>query len=147
MGSVRSPKKGEQLLSVHPEWNDKLSFSIVLDYTNAGTWDETFKSHDFDYVVHVAAPLLDNPENVDFDKYFLEPSVKGYVHLKHALTVIETRNSSNLLPNTGKMSNTFLSPEVSTHSPWECPMRSKIMSLRLMSTTTCLPILPCCSVH
>jgi len=69
-------------LSVHPELKDKLSFTIVSDYTKAGTWDDTFKSHDFDYVVHVAAPLLDNPANVEFDKFFLEPSVKGYVHLK-----------------------------------------------------------------
>jgi hypothetical protein len=79
---VRSPKKGEQILSVHPEWADKLSFTIVSDYTKAGTWDDTFKKHEFDYVVHVAAPLLDDPENVDFDKFFLEPSVKGYNHLK-----------------------------------------------------------------
>lgn len=75
---MRSPSKGEQLLSVHPEWSGKLSFVTVSDYRKSGTWDETFKNHDFDYVVHVAAPLLDNPENVDFDKFFLEPSVKGY---------------------------------------------------------------------
>ena len=79
---MRSPTKGEQILSVHPEWADKLSFTIVSDYTKAGTWDDTFKKHEFDYVVHVAAPLLDDPENVDFDKFFLEPSVKGYNHLK-----------------------------------------------------------------
>ena len=65
------------MLSVHPEWKGKLSFVTVSDYTKSGTWDHTFKQHDFDYVVHVAAPLLDNPENVDFDKFFLEPSVKG----------------------------------------------------------------------
>ena len=74
---MRSAQKGEQILSFHPEWADKLSFTIVSDYTKAGTWDDTFKKHDFDYVVHVAAPLLDNPENVDFDRFFLEPSVKG----------------------------------------------------------------------
>ena len=53
----------------------------MSDYTEPGTWDDSFKNHDIDYVVHVAAPLLDNPENVDFEKFFLEPSVKGYYHL------------------------------------------------------------------
>lgn len=79
MGSVRSSKKGEQLLLVHPEWKEKLSFLVVSDYANSGTWDETFKQHDFDYVVHTGTPLLDNPANDDFDKFFLEPSVKGYL--------------------------------------------------------------------
>lgn len=147
MGSVRSPKKGEQLLSVHPEWNDKLSFTIVSDYTKVGTWDETFKNYDFDYVVHVAAPLLDNPENIDFDKFFLEPSVKGYVHLMYALTVLETRSSSNPLPNTGRTSNIFLSPGVSTQSPWECLMTSKTTYSRLTSTITCLPFFLCYSIR
>jgi hypothetical protein len=77
VGSVRSPIKGDQLLSVHPEWMSKLSFVVVSDYSKPGTWDEAFKQNEFDYVVHVAAPLLDNPANVDFDKFFLDPSVKG----------------------------------------------------------------------
>ena len=65
------------MLSIHPEWQGKVSFVTVADYAKTGTWDEVFKTHDFDYVVHVAGPLLDNPANVDFDKNFLEPSVKG----------------------------------------------------------------------
>jgi hypothetical protein len=69
-------------MSIHPEWEGKVSFITVTDYTKSGTWDEAFKNYDgFDYVVHVAGPLLDNPENVDFDKNFLEPSVKGYSFL------------------------------------------------------------------
>lgn len=31
----------------------------------------------FNQVVHVAAPLLDNPENTDYDLHFLNPSVEG----------------------------------------------------------------------
>jgi len=85
IGSVRSPKKGEQLLSVHPEWEGKLAFVTVSDYTKPGTWDETFRDHDIDYVAHIAAPLLDNPENVDFDKFFLEPSVKGLLRFVNSV--------------------------------------------------------------
>jgi hypothetical protein len=65
------------LLFIHPEWAGKLSFVTVSNYAKAGAWDEAFKTHDFDYVIHVAGPLLDNPANVDFDVFFLEPSVKG----------------------------------------------------------------------
>ena len=77
IGSVRSVEKGEELLSVHPEWKDNLSFAIVSDFTATGTWVKTFQEHDLDYVVHVAAPAWDDPTNTDFDKDFLEPSVKG----------------------------------------------------------------------
>lgn len=76
-GSVRSASKGDQLLATHPEYAGKLSFVTVSDYATEGTWDETFKGEDFDYVVHTAAPLLDDPANTDFEKHFLRPSVQG----------------------------------------------------------------------
>jgi hypothetical protein len=33
----------------------------------------------FDYVVHTAAPLVDDPRLTDFERDFLIPSVAGYV--------------------------------------------------------------------
>ncbi len=82
-GSVRSAAKGEQLLAFHPEYAGKLTFTIVSDYAHEGTWDDTFKNEDFDFVVHTAAPLLDDPDNKDFEKDFLRPSVSGYVNFPH----------------------------------------------------------------
>ena len=76
-GSVRTTAKGEELLDVHPEWKGKLSFVEIEDYASEGIWDETFKKGDIDYVVHVAAPLLDNPRNVDYERDFLRPAVEG----------------------------------------------------------------------
>ena len=64
-------------MAYHPEYAGKLTFTIVSDYAHEGTWDETFKTNDFDYVVHTAAPLLDNPANTDFERDFLKPSVSG----------------------------------------------------------------------
>lgn len=29
-------------------------------------------------IIHVAAPLLDNPANTDYERDFLKPSVDGY---------------------------------------------------------------------
>lgn len=77
VGSVRSAAKGQQILDRHPEYKGHLDFVVVADYTVSGTWDDTFKHHDFDFVVHSAAPLLDNPENTDFVQHFLKPSVDG----------------------------------------------------------------------
>jgi nucleoside-diphosphate-sugar epimerase len=76
-GSVRSEKKGQEILDRHPEYKGHLDFVLVSDYTASGTWDVAFQKTDYDYVIHTAAPLLDNPQNTDFDKHFLAPSVKG----------------------------------------------------------------------
>lgn len=76
-GSVREPVKGDQILETHPEYKGKIDFVTVSDYAGEGAWDETFQTHDFDYVVHSAAPLLDDPRNEDFDRDFLRPSVSG----------------------------------------------------------------------
>jgi nucleoside-diphosphate-sugar epimerase len=76
-GSVRSESKGEQILERHPEYKGHLDFVLVSDYTLSGTWDAAFQKTEFDYVIHTAAPLLDDPRNKDFDTDFLAPSVKG----------------------------------------------------------------------
>ena len=76
-GSVRSASKGQQILATHPEYAGKLDFVVVSDYAKEGTWDEAFKEGEFEYVVHTAAPLLDDPTNEDFVRDFLGPSVEG----------------------------------------------------------------------
>jgi nucleoside-diphosphate-sugar epimerase len=77
-GSVRRSSAGDAILAEHPEWKSKLDFVEIKDYAEASIWDDVFKSRNFDYIVHVAAPLLDNPANTDFDRDFLRPSVEGY---------------------------------------------------------------------
>jgi nucleoside-diphosphate-sugar epimerase len=85
-GSVRSPLKGQQIIDLHPTYKNHFSFIIVSDYATPGTWDQVFKDGDFDYVIHTAAPLLDNPRNTDFDRDFLEPAVKGVTELLKSAT-------------------------------------------------------------
>jgi nucleoside-diphosphate-sugar epimerase len=77
-GSVRRATAGEIVLAEHPEWSRKLDFVEIKDYAEAGIWNDVFKSRAFDHIVHVAAPLLDNPANTDYDRDFLRPSVEGY---------------------------------------------------------------------
>ena len=77
LGQVRREESAKDILATHPEYEGKFSHVIVADYETPGTWDEVFKNNEIDYVVHTAAPLLDDPRLSDFETHFLKPSVKG----------------------------------------------------------------------
>ncbi|KAE9364618.1 NAD(P)-binding protein [Stipitochalara longipes BDJ] len=81
VGSVRSSSKGNEILATHPEYTGKISFVTVSDYAAKGVWDNIIREGEFDYIIHVAAPLLDDPRLKDFEKDFLEPSVNGALEL------------------------------------------------------------------
>ncbi|TLD27650.1 NAD(P)-binding protein [Venturia nashicola] len=80
-GSVRRQSAGSAILSSNPSWAAKLDFVEIKDYAKPGIWDDVFRARKFDYIFHVAAPLLDNPANVDYDEHFLRPSVEGNLSL------------------------------------------------------------------
>ena len=88
-GSVRRESAGESVLAEHPEWKGKLDFVKIEDYAADGIWDAVFKSKPIDHIVHVAAPLLDNPANTDYDRDFLKQSVDVYALIANnpALTI------------------------------------------------------------
>lgn len=68
---------------------------VISDYADSGVWDEIFKANKFDHVsdpnflvrkndlirryqiVHVAAPMVDDQRNTDYDQNFLRPAVEG----------------------------------------------------------------------
>lgn len=77
-GCVRNKARGQELLDIHPEWKGKLSFVEVKDYAAPGEFDDIFKNGDFDYVLHVAAPVF-GEGNMQFDRDFLKPNVEGQV--------------------------------------------------------------------
>jgi nucleoside-diphosphate-sugar epimerase len=77
VGSVRSSSKGDEILAAHPEYAGKISFVTVSDYAAKGVWDEILREGKFDYVIHTAAPLLDDPRLKDFEQDFLKPSADG----------------------------------------------------------------------
>ncbi len=100
IGSIRSADKGDQILETHPEYKGKIDFVVVSDYAAEGTWDETFKTHDFDYVIHTAAPMVDDPRLKDFDRDVLRPSVRGYgqslLHHDKPLPPLEVEEEEHL---------------------------------------------------
>jgi thioester reductase-like protein len=79
--AVRSVPSAEALLAIHPEWPaENVVISSVPDFTVPGAFDEVFKTHpEIDYVIHVAAPLLDDPRNNDFVEHFEKPNVLGNI--------------------------------------------------------------------
>ena len=77
--AVRSPSSADALLAAHPEWPaSKIQIHAVPDFTVPGAFNSLFQQHpNIDYVIHVAAPLLDDPRNTDFVEHFEKPSVLG----------------------------------------------------------------------
>jgi nucleoside-diphosphate-sugar epimerase len=78
VGQVRRAAAGDVIIAEHAEWKDKFSYIIVSDLSDVKQWDDVFKSHGFDHIVHVAAPMLGGQAKVDdYDEDFLKPSVEG----------------------------------------------------------------------
>ncbi len=77
-GCVRSKKFGAELVAIHPEWDaSRIDFVEVADYTTPGVFDEIFEKGNYDYVLHIAAPMPDNPAHTDFERDFEKQSIEG----------------------------------------------------------------------
>lgn len=81
--AVRNTSSAEALIAAHPEWPEEaVTVYAVPDFTVEGAFDEVFQEHEeIEYVIHVAAPLLDDPRNTDFVRHFERPSVLGNIGL------------------------------------------------------------------
>jgi nucleoside-diphosphate-sugar epimerase len=79
---VRSTSSADRILSTHPGWAKHVTFEVVPDFTKPNVFDSVFKKYsEIDYVIHVAAPLLDDPKNIDFVENFEKPSILGNIGL------------------------------------------------------------------
>lgn len=76
-GAVRRAEAGEALLAEFPQWSDKLDFVVIDDYANEAVLDKVFQEHNFDYIVHTAAPMPSAEAVKDYDKNFLRPAIEG----------------------------------------------------------------------
>ncbi|KAK5655308.1 hypothetical protein OQA88_5875 [Cercophora sp. LCS_1] len=81
VGTVRRENLINEIYDLHPEWKDNLTLIVVKDYADQNSWDAVFTERSFDHIVHVAAPLLDNPANTDYDLHYLKPTVEGNLSL------------------------------------------------------------------
>jgi uncharacterized protein YbjT (DUF2867 family) len=49
-GTVRRAASGDEILSLHPEWQDHLDIVVVEDITDEASWDSVFRGVSFDHV-------------------------------------------------------------------------------------------------
>jgi nucleoside-diphosphate-sugar epimerase len=85
--SVRSEAKAQEILKLHPDWKDKVTFVFVKDIITPGAFDDVFKQEKdgFDYIIHTASPV--NFRVTDFQKDLIDPAVQGHVpnSITHAM--------------------------------------------------------------
>ncbi|KIW34972.1 uncharacterized protein PV07_01701 [Cladophialophora immunda] len=81
--AVRSPSSAESLLANNPSWPvSKIKIHPVPDFTVPGAFDSVFQAHpDIEYIVHVAAPMVDIPDSTSFEESFEKPNVLGNLGL------------------------------------------------------------------
>lgn len=75
--TVRSEKRASEIIKAHPNWEGKIEFAIVEDFTTAAPFDIIFeKAKDlFTYIIHTASPLRFSVN--DIQKEMIEPAEKG----------------------------------------------------------------------
>lgn len=75
---MRSQAKVDDILRTHPEWEGKISFAIVANFTSPEPFDHLFHNskQPFDYVIHTASPV--DFQVTDIQKDMIEPAEKGY---------------------------------------------------------------------
>jgi len=81
--AVRSPSSAKALLANNSSWpTTRITIFPVPDFTAPGAFDPVFQQHpEIEYIVHVAAPMLDHPDNNNFEEHFEKPSVLGNLGL------------------------------------------------------------------
>ena len=107
--AVRSEAKAT-IVSTNPALKainrySQLSFVIVPDFLAPGAFDEAIQG--VKYIIHVASPIpLGIPENVDFDKFFIQPAVQGTLGVlesaKKTPSVKRIVVTSSAIANTGR---------------------------------------------
>jgi nucleoside-diphosphate-sugar epimerase len=76
VGTVRSIKKGEDVIAIHPEWKDNITWIKIENIGSPNAYDEAFTLGPYDYIIHNASPV--DFSVTDFQRDMIDPAVKGY---------------------------------------------------------------------
>jgi nucleoside-diphosphate-sugar epimerase len=61
VGTVRSEKKAQNVIALHPDWKQHITWAYISDIGLPSAFDEVFKNMGpFDYVIHNAYPYADS---------------------------------------------------------------------------------------
>ncbi|KAF8601889.1 D-lactaldehyde dehydrogenase [Ceratobasidium sp. AG-I] len=74
VGSVRSEKKGEELVKIHSQYGERFSYAVVPNIVKSGAFDQVIRDGKFDGVAHAASPVFIT--NATVDDYF-RPAIGG----------------------------------------------------------------------
>lgn len=121
MASVRSEAKAQDILELHPNWEDKVSFVYVPDVAAERAFDHVFKDAktSFDFIIHTASPAT--LFVTDFQKELIDPAVQGFVDGGHLMTCSTTeanRPEKNRWP-LGLRSSTRWIQDQTLCAPWK----------------------------
>jgi nucleoside-diphosphate-sugar epimerase len=76
VGTVRSEKKGQDVILLHPSWKNHITWVCIPDIGIAGVYDDVFKIGPFDYIIHNASPV--DFTVTDLQRAMIDPAVIGY---------------------------------------------------------------------
>ncbi|KAF2731371.1 NAD(P)-binding protein [Polyplosphaeria fusca] len=82
VGTVRSEKRSNEILTAHPSWKEYITFVYIPDMMAEGAYDEAFSVGPFDYIIHNASPL--NFGATKFEEEIIDPAIKGTTGLLKA---------------------------------------------------------------
>ncbi|KAK2686238.1 hypothetical protein QWA68_014687 [Fusarium oxysporum] len=87
VATVRSEKKGQDILSAFPAAKSQLSYAIVEDIARGNAFDEAVRTTEFDAVLHVASPYHYKPAVSDHaptvKRVVITSSFSAVVNIKH----------------------------------------------------------------
>ncbi|KAF2007072.1 NAD(P)-binding protein [Amniculicola lignicola CBS 123094] len=75
IATVRSEKKGQEIIDLHPAWKENITFVYIPDLLAEGAYDKAFEQGNLDYIIHNASPA--NFKAKDLHKDLVEPAVGG----------------------------------------------------------------------
>ena len=75
IATVRSEKKAQEIINLHPTWKPNIRFVYIPDITAVGAYDEAFGAGEFDYIIHNASPL--NFGAKDIHEEIIRPDIEG----------------------------------------------------------------------
>ncbi|KAM0084066.1 methylglyoxal reductase (NADPH-dependent) gre2 [Fusarium odoratissimum] len=84
VATVRSERKGQDILGAFPAAKAQLSYAIVEDIARENAFDEAVRAAKFNAVLHVASPFHYKP--VDIQKDLIDPAVNGTLNILKAVS-------------------------------------------------------------
>lgn len=75
IATVRTEQKSQEIIRLHPTWENNITFVYIPDIATKGAYDEAFRIGEFDYIIHNASPVTFSAK--DIHEEIIRPAVEG----------------------------------------------------------------------